>query len=231
MILTGHQPVYLPWLGLFHKIFMAEEFCLFDIAQYQKRDYNNRNQIKTQDGIQWLSVPVESKNHFEKKICDIKIVNNGWDRKHCKSIYFAYKKSKYLDLYFGSLEGIIIKKHKFLTDLNLELLKFFLNCLELETSIKKASDYNFEGSKSELVLDMCLKLGAKKYIFGSQGRNYANEKSFHENNIEVAFQEYKHPKYNQLYGEFVSNLSIIDLLFNEGPQSKNIFIKNNLLSI
>jgi hypothetical protein len=232
MILTAHQPVFLPWLGLFHKINIADEFCLFDIAQYQKKDYNNRNKIKTQAGEQWLSVPVESKNHFDKKICDIKIINNGWNRKQCKSIYMAYQKSPYLDLYYGPLEEILLKKqHAFLTDLNLELLKYFLSCLGIDRTITKASDYDLVGAKSDLVLDMCKKLGAKKYIFGSQGKNYADVESFQENNIEVGFQEYNHPEYNQLHGDFVPFLSVIDLLFNEGPKSKNIIINNNLLAL
>ena len=86
MILTAHQPVYMPWPGLFHKIFLADMFCMFDIAQYQTKDYNNRNKIKTNVGELWLTVPVESKDHYNKKICDIRIINNGWNKKHLKSI-------------------------------------------------------------------------------------------------------------------------------------------------
>src|ERR1700748_2977221 len=106
MILTAHQPVYIPWLGLFHKIYLAEQFCIFDIAQYQIKDYNNRNLIKTNTGPIWLSVPVESKDHFQKKICDIKIVHNGWNKKHLKSIIQSYQKAKFYKDYIGGIEQI-----------------------------------------------------------------------------------------------------------------------------
>jgi len=109
MILTAHQPVYLPWLGLFHKISLADRYCIFDIAQYQTKDFNNRNKIKTNSGEIWLTVPVESKNHFQKKLCDIKIINNGWNKKHFKSIYLAYKKAPHFDQYIDELDRILLQ--------------------------------------------------------------------------------------------------------------------------
>lgn len=228
MILTAHQPVYLPWLGLFHKIYLSDMFCLFDIAQYQTKDYNNRNKIKTNTGEIWLTVPVESKDHFNKKICDIKIINNGWNRKHIKSIHLAYKKAEYFKIYFEELEGILSKRYDYLTDLNLDILKFLLRSLDINVPIVKASDYNFVGNKSELILDMCIRLGATKYIFGSQGKNYADIPSFNEKNITVYFQDYQHPVYRQLHGEFLPFMSALDILFNEGPGSKEILISNNV---
>lgn len=125
MILTAHQPVYLPWLGLFHKIYLAEMFCIFDIVQYQKKDYNNRNKIKTHSGSIWLSVPVESKDYLEKKICDIRVINDGWNRKHFKSISLAYQKSPYFGNYIGEVERLLLQKHyDFLCDLNADVLRF-----------------------------------------------------------------------------------------------------------
>ena len=106
MILTAHQPVYLPWLGLFHKIYLADVFCYFDIVQYQKKDFNNRNQIKTSNGAKWLSVPVESKNHFKKSVGNIKIIPGNWIRKHLKSIELAYKKSEFYKNYKEEFENI-----------------------------------------------------------------------------------------------------------------------------
>ena len=108
MILTAHQPSYLPWLGLINKIMKADLFCYFDCVQYQKKEYDNRNSIKTNSGILKLSVPVESKNHLTKKINEIRIINKGWNKKHIKSIKLAYQKSKYFDNYFPELENIFI---------------------------------------------------------------------------------------------------------------------------
>lgn len=232
MILTAHQPVYLPWLGLFHKIALADMFCIFDIAQYQTKDYNNRNKIKTNAGPIWLSVPVESKNHFQKKICDIKIINNGWNRKHLKSIQLSYKKAPYYENYIGPLATILQQKqYDFLTDLNTDILRFFLDSLGINVPIVKASDYDFQGYKSDLVLDMCEKLKASDYIFGAQGKNYANVKSFSEKGIHIFFQNYLHPQYHQLYGEFQPYMSLLDLLFNEGPRSREIMMSGNAMSI
>ncbi|HUX95593.1 MAG TPA: WbqC family protein [Bacteroidales bacterium] len=232
MILTAHQPVYIPWLGLFHKIYLAERFCLFDIAQYQTKDFNNRNKIKISTGNEiWLSVPVESSNHYEKKNCDIKIINDGWQRKHCKSIQLNYSKAPFYKEYSDPLFIIIQKKHEFLTDLNYELLLYFMSALGIKRSVVKASDYSFSGYKSDLVLDMCISLGATTYIFGSQGLNYADIRSFSEHKISVVFQEYTHPVYKQLHGQFIPYMSVIDLLFNEGPESLEILLGKNIRTL
>jgi len=232
MILTAHQPVYIPWLGLFHKIYLAEQFCIFDIAQYQTKDYNNRNLIKTHQDVIWLTVPVESKDHFQKKMCDIKIVNDGWNKKHIKSIQLAYQKAIYFKEYFEGLQEILIgRRYEFLTDLNSDILKFMLKSFDINIPIVKASDYDFTGSKSDLVMDMCLKLKANKYIFGSQGEDYADVEKFKENNINVYFQDYKHPEYKQLHGVFKPFMSALDLLFNEGPNSKEILLSWNIINV
>jgi WbqC-like protein family len=229
MVLTGHQPVYLPWLGLFHKIALADLYCYFDIAQYQTKDYNNRNRIKTHSGDIWLSVPVESKNHFEKSVGEIRIVQNGWQRKHLKSMQIAYQKTPFFRQYMPPLEALILSHSAgTLGELNLEMLRFFMSCLGIQTPIVKASDYQFEGAKSDLVLDMCVKLGADVYVFGAQGQNYADVDKFRSRGVEPRFQQYNHPSYRQLYGDFLPYMSVIDLLFNEGPASRAIILSGNV---
>ena len=126
MILPAHQPVYLPWLGLFHKIELADLFCYFDIVQYQRKDYNNRNKIKTSNGELWLSVPVESKNHLNKNVSKILIVQDNWVKKHLKSIELNYKKTPFFKDYFPELQSILINESKnSLGHLNLKLLEYF----------------------------------------------------------------------------------------------------------
>tara|TARA_B110000008_G_scaffold276106_1_gene314820 strand:- start:5183 stop:5881 length:699 start_codon:yes stop_codon:yes gene_type:complete len=232
MILTAHQPVYLPWLGLFHKIAIADLFCYFDIVQYQRKDYNNRNKIKTSNGELWLSVPVESKGHLNKNVSDILIIQDHWVQKHIRSIELNYKKTPFYLDYFPGLQEILINQSKSsLGILNLKLLEYFMNCLGIKTPLVKASDYDFNGIGSDLVLDMCIKLGADKYIFGAQGKNYANTNSFMKSNIQVEFQNYIHPVYSQIGRDFVPYMSIIDLLFNEGEQSFEILMSNNIGSL
>ncbi len=227
MILTAHQPCYLPWLGFFNKVALSDVFCFFDIVQYQRKDFNNRNKIVYNNEIKWLTIPVNDSGRFNTQISQIEISGQNWKKKHLKTIYFAYKKTKFFENYYSSLKKIIEQDFKHLVDLNFELIIFFLECLKIKTKVLKASEYNFSGTKSELVLDMCKKLNAKTYIFGSQGKNYANKKDFEKNNIKILFQEYKHPNYTQNSKKFISNLSILDLLFNEGEKSKEILMQNN----
>lgn len=231
MILTAHQPVYLPWLGLFHKIALAEQYCVFDIAQYQTKDFNNRNKIKTNAGPIWLTVPVESKNHFEKRIADVRIVRNGWNRKHVKSIELAYKKAPYFEQYFPDLRNLLNRDYEFLTDLNTDMLELFLSQIGLPRPIMRATAYDFKGKKSDLVLDMCLTLGADRYIFGALGRDYADVESFKRAGVTTYFQDYRHPTYRQLHGVFEPCMSVIDLIYNEGPRSLDILMSGNITSV
>jgi hypothetical protein len=232
MILTAHQPVYLPWLGLFHKIALAEKFCVFDIVQYQTKDYNNRNRIKTHAGSIWLSVPVESKNHLEKKICDVKIVQDGWNKKHVKSLRHSYQKAPYFSDYIERFDDFLLgREHVFLTDLNTEMLSLLLEILEMKCPIVKASDHEFSGRKSELVLDMCVKLGASDYIFGEQGKNYADVPAFADGKVRPYFQKYDHPVYSQINGPFLPYMSVVDLIFNVGPASRDVILSGNARSI
>jgi len=229
MILTAHQPVYLPWLGLFHKISLADLFIYFDQVQYQPKDWNNRNKIKVNNGELLLSVPVKTKGHRQKNISEIEINNDiPWQRKHWKSIKFAYEKSPYFSTFacfFDELYNSRVWTN--LTELNLHMLRWFLMVLGIDVELRLARDYNFTGYKSELVRDMCLKLGANMYIFGALGKDYSDIESFTKSGISLLFQDYIHPVYPQQYGDFIPNLSIIDLLFNCGPNSLKILQNNN----
>ena len=228
VILTAHQPVYLPWLGLFHKIALADIFCVFDIVQYQRKDFNNRNKIKTSSGDLWLTVPVKSSGRFDCLITDIEIVNNEWNKKHLKSIELNYKKTPYFDQYYYDLKKILDTPYQYLVDLNFDILVYILNILNIDTKIVKASDYLFEGVKSELVLDMCIQLNADIYISGENGKDYANIDTFISAGVSPYFQSYNHPVYNQIKGKFMPYMSVFDLLFNEGQNSKNILMLDNV---
>jgi len=229
MILTAHQPVYLPWLGLFHKIALSDTFCYFDNVQYLKKDWNNRNKIKTSNGAIWRTVPVLAKGYREKKIKEIEINNfTNWRRKHWKSIYFAYKKTRYFKKYSDFLKETYEKEWHYLTELNEYMLKYFLAELGINVEYYKASRLNFRGHKSAVVLDMCKKLGTDLYIFGILGRDYAKEGGFSQEGIKIYFQNYTHPIYPQLGQNFIPYLSIIDLLFNCGSNSFEILMKGNI---
>ena len=199
MILTAHQPVYLPWLGLFHKIALADCFCIFDIAQYQKRDFNNRNSIKTADGPMLLTVPVNGKGRFGDQIKNTKIANDQWKSQHFKALYFNYKKAPFFNNYIDELEAIYFgREYSYLSDLNTTMLKFFLEKLDITTKIIRASDYSFIGKKSNLVLNMCQNLQAETIIFGQNGKNYVDAEKFLQKAVELMPLD---PIINDHYGD------------------------------
>ena len=223
MILTGHQPTYLPWLGLFNKISKADCFVLFDNVQYLPKEWMSRNKIKTPNGEIFLNVPVLKKAYLKKKIYEIKINNSlDWKRKHLKSIKLNYSKAEFFNNYIEYFEEIYSKEWIYLLDLNFYMLKLFLKLLNINIKLIRLSELEISGKKSELILNLCMKLKAKNFIFGEQGVNYADIESFKKKEINTIFQNYKHPTYHQLHGKFISNLSIIDLLFNCGSKSLEI---------
>ena len=211
---------------------MADQFVSFNKVQYLPKDYNNRNLIKTNTGSQWLTVPVKKKGFLDSTIYDLEIDNKSpWQRKHLKSIKLAYGKSPYFHTLIDFLEDVYNRDWTHLVALNEYMLKFFLDYLAINVDFLLASDYNFTGTKSDLVLNMCQELQCSHYIFGSQGKNYANEQSFLSNSISISFQDYIHPVYPQLHGDFIPNLSIIDLIANCGPDSFQILMSGNLTDL
>jgi len=230
LVLTAHQPVYLPWLGLFHKIALADSFVYFDDVQYQKKDWNNRNRIMTNQGPIWLTVPVMSKNHYDQKVKDIPINNQlPWKRKHLKSISMAYRRTRYYSRYIAIFEDVYSRNWEKLSDLNEYLLKFFLEEFRITVPFCRLSDFDIKSTKSDLVLDMCKKMQADIYVFGIQGKDYADVDAFNRANIQVCFQDYRHPVYEQQHGDsFISHLSVIDLLFNHGEDSREIILSGNI---
>jgi len=224
MILTAHQPTYLPWLGLFDKIAQAEHFCLFDVCPMEDSGFENRNKILTQNGEQWLTVPVRRVR--EAPLSELRIASgHPWQRKHWRSIELAYHKAPFWDRYAPELkpfyDGI---EWDMLAELDHALLRWFMNALGLKQPITIASKIpgGLAGAKSELVLSMCKALGATEYIFGTQGQDYAYLAAFEEAGIKVRFQKYEHPTYPQLKPGFTSHMSVLDLLMNVGPDSLKV---------
>lgn len=229
MFLTAHQPVYLPWLGLFHKIAVADEFCFFDDVQYQPKDFNNRNRIKMPDGsAAWLTVPVLRAGYLDRSYLDIEIdERQPWRRKHWRSIELSYKKAPFFAEYAEPLRELYETPFTHLAEFNLAQLRVLLALFGIDVPVVRMSEQAFEGAKSDLVLDMCAQMGAETYLFGAQGRDYADVDAFLAADVVPLFQEYRHPVYPQLHGEFVSHLSAIDLLFMAGPESLEVLMSGN----
>jgi len=229
MIVSIHQPAYLPWLGYFHKIALSDVFIFFETTQFEKNSFINRNKIKTSNGPVWLTVPVKLENHLEKKINEIALANKVWQGAHWKTIEYNYKKSKYWGIYSNQLRELYQKEYFNIADLCYDQLLLITNWLQIKTKIIRSIDLrNYESKKQQVVLDICLDLKADLYISGKLGKNYLEEKKFEEQGIKVFFQDYQPPHYQQLWGGFVPYLGIIDLLFNEGHQSLEIIFKGNI---
>ena len=229
MILTIHQPAYLPWPGYFHRLMLADTFVFFDNTQFEKNSFINRNKIKNPRGAPWLTVPVSLKGHLEKEIREIEISGQAWRKDHWQAIELNYKKAKYWNKYSEKLKKFYEKPYSNIAEACFAQLKMFAEMLGVETKIIGASELKkFDSKKDDLVLDICKELSADLYISGSQGKGYLDLEKFKTQGVKVYFQDYQHPAYQQLWGEFLPNLSIIDLLFNEGPKSKEIILKNNI---
>lgn len=228
MILTAHQPSYLPWLGFFSKMVKSDVFVYLDTVSYSKWDWSSRNKIRTHEGWMWLTIPVLTGGKSNQLFTEVKIDNTQqWARKHWKSIIMNYSRAPYFSLYENFFRDVYDNEWKYLSELDEHITKFLIESLGIKIKFVKAStSLQLEGHKSSLVLDMCMKMNADVFIFGGEGKNYAQVDDFENAGIKVIFQEYEHPVYPQIHGEFISNMSIIDLLFNCGPKSLDILLSN-----
>lgn len=232
MIITGHQPEYLPYLGLICKIMHADVFVFVDNTQYGKKQFQNRNRIRTSngsDGWIWLTVPVITHGRFNQKIKDVFINNKlKWREKHFKSIYHSYKGTPFFENYIHFFEKIYSQKWEKLVDLNEAVLRTIFTILDTDIKIIKNSDYDIIGEKTDMLLDMCKKIGAQGYLSGQGGKLYVDESKFKKAGLSHQYCEFKHPVYEQKFKPFVPNMSSIDLLFNYGPKSKQIIFNSDL---
>ncbi|MBL4933548.1 WbqC family protein [Clostridium paridis] len=230
MILSAHQPAYLPWLGYFHKIAISDKFVVLDEVQFEKNSFTNRNRIKTSNGALWLSVPIKMNGHMDKTIKTMEIDNKyNWKDKHWKSIYLNYKKTQYFHHYSDFLEDVYKREWSNLVDLTEYMNKFFLSELRIKTKIYYQSNIETKEKKQELIVELCKKLNCDTFVFGKLGRSYADRSYFGKNNINIYFQEYNHPTYNQAWDDFIPNIAIIDLLFNVSKdEALDIITRENI---
>lgn len=235
-IVSGHQPVYLPWLGLIHKAKLCDTFIFMDDVQYLSEDWNNRNKIKSAQGQPiWLTVPVDLKNSPSKILKDILIVDEKlpekkrWQSKHFLSLQSSYARAPYYKDYLPFFSWLYMEeKWERLADLNLAILKQIFTWFEIKAEIMIASKIGFSGVKSDLVLEHGLKFDADLVLTGIHGKDYIETEKFRQKGMEVVFQEYQHPQYEQRFGPFVSHLAFVDLLFQHGPHSWDICQGQNM---
>ncbi|MDD2689909.1 MAG: WbqC family protein [Candidatus Omnitrophica bacterium] len=223
MIIAAHQPQYLPWLGYFHKIYEAQAFVFLDNVQYEERGYQNRNRIRTKDSWIWLSVPVLKTEQPYPNISQVYIDNSqDWNKRHWRSIYLNYTRSAFFKEYSGFFEDLYSKKWERLIDLNIHLIKSINQFLGIDKKIYLESQFKINSASTQRIIDICQALKADVYLSGAGGKAYLEEEKFQQNNIKLIYQQFKHPEYTQLHKPFLPFMSIIDLMFNHGPDSLKI---------
>lgn len=218
------QPSYLPWLGYFEQINQADVFVFYDDVQYTKNDWRNRNRIKTKNGEQWITVPVNYKTG--QKICDVKIDNTrDWKKKHLRSILTSYAKTRNFKEYIKYFRELYATDWLNMCDLAEYTVIMLSNLLNIKTEFKRSKEMSVKGGKTECLVNICMSLGADRYYSPKKSIAYLDISQFEKAGIKVEFQDYLHPVYPQLHGEFIPYMSVIDLLFNCGTISLDV-IKN-----
>ncbi|QOX80356.1 WbqC family protein [Trichlorobacter lovleyi] len=228
MVIGILQPGYLPWLGFFEQLHRSDIFVIYDDVQYDKHGWRNRNRIKTANGIQWLTVPVLLKYNKHPQICEVRIDNMAkWRKKHLETIRQSYSRAPYFEHYFNIFESSFACNWEYLIDLDVHLMTELVRALGLpEKPMVRSSTLGIEGGRIDRLIKICTYFGADTFYEGASGVNYIDPAVFLENGIRVKFQEYRHPTYPQLYGDFMPYLSLVDLLFNCGDKSLDILIGN-----
>jgi hypothetical protein len=217
------QSNYIPWKGYFDLIALVDEFILYDDMQYTRRDWRNRNQIKTPHGLQWLTVPVKVKGKYYQTIRETEIDGVDWAKSHWNSLFHNYRQAKYFNSIVEELEHIYLRsEYSYLSQFNRTLIEWVCSKLGIKTMISNSWDYQLIEGKTERLADLCTQAGGCEYISGPSARNYVDEKIFADRNIKLTWFDYEgYPEYPQLWGGFTHTVSIIDLLFNCGNEAPN----------
>jgi hypothetical protein len=222
VIIAVHQPQYLPWLGYFDKINRADVFVLLDTVQFKKNEWQNRNKIKTAQGWQWLTVPV--KYRYPQLINEV-VINPTvkWQEKHRKAILTNYARAPHNDYLEEFFEGIFSHSWQFISELNADAVRSLVKVLRIDTALFTASELGkFPQDPDERLIAITKHFGADTYLAGTGGRKYMDMDKYEKNGIKVIFQDYSHPVYDQLFGDFEPHMSVIDLILNHGSKSRTI---------
>ena len=223
------QSNYIPWKGYFDSIAISDEFVIYDDMQYTKRDWRNRNIIKTNNGLKWLTIPVEVKGKFFQKIKDTKISDKNWNINHLSTLKHNYKNSNKFnevkdfieDLYFNATQN-------YLTEINVHFLTELSKYLKIKQNFKFSSEFNLSEDRNQRLVDICLKLNGNQYFSGPAAKNYMNESLFEKSGIEVIYFDYSgYKEYEQLHPPFEHGVSILDLIFNTGEDAYK-YLKNTI---
>lgn len=217
MIVAIHQPNYLPWLGYFHKMNKADKFIILDNVQLPGKGLPNRNYIKGKDGKKvLLTVPIKKTRGFNSTYIEaIPDYSKSWQKEHLNKIKDAYLKAPYFEIRFELIESIILTRHEHLSSLSTVFIERISNLLEIKTPLILASSLpDFSLQKNERNINLCTQIGATTYLSGQGAKKYNDENLFAQHQLNIIYQNFEMPIYKQLGEGFMSNLSVLDILFN-----------------
>lgn len=216
-----HQPNFLPWIGYFYKMLKCDRFILLDDVQFVRRSYTNRVNIRTPAGKQWITIPVKQKGRYLQLVKDVELETSlQWQKKVLGTLQSAYGRAPFFKTYFPALSAIVQENCSFLAEMNTRLIQWVAGILELSTPILKSSELpGVSGASTERLVNICRAVGADRYLSGFGGQKYQEEVIFNQHQVELVVYDFKHPVYPQLWGEFLSGMSALDLVFNCGPES------------
>ena len=226
MIVATHPPIFLPWPGFFHKVARSDYLVLLDDVQFPRgRSWLTHNRLKNEDGELWLTVPVMRKGRGLQAIRRVEIYNERrWRRKHLAGIQQNYVHAPYFADYFTGIETIYQKNHSLLAEFTIELIAFLLDALSLHTSVLRQSELGVAGKGTDLLVEICKRLGADRFLALPGAEKHIDRETMRQHGIEIVRASFRPPVYPQLWGDFIYNLSALDLLLNCGPKSREIVV-------
>jgi hypothetical protein len=215
------QSCYIPWKGYFDLINRVDEFILYDDRQYTRRDWRNRNRIKTPQGSQWLTIPVEVRGRYDQRIDETRIADGEWADRHWKTLAHNYSSAPHFDDYRGTLESLYRRTTDArLSVVNRTFLEAISEILGIGTRFSWSTDYRVEGLKTERLVNLCRATGATVYLSGPSAREYMEESLFEEAGITLEYMDYGgYPEYSQLHPPFDHAVTVLDLIFNTGAEA------------
>ena len=225
MIVSAHQPHYLPWMGYLDKLAKSDVFVVMDDLQFEKENYQNRNRLKLNHGPHWLTVPLLRGKQTDR-LLDKRIDNAGrggrhhWQHRHWRTLVTHYGSAPFFAQHAPALEDVFVRRWDSLVELDLHMLELARNWFRITRPIVRASSLRLSGHKTERIIDMCRAVGARTYLSGRGGStDYLDLDAFARAGIAVVWQRFEHPQYPQRYPGvgFVSHLGFLDLLLNCGP--------------
>lgn len=224
------QSNYIPWKGYFEMLFRADVCILYDEVQYTKNDWRNRNRIKTAQGVQWLTIPVRVAS-LSQRICETEVSDPGWGERHWKTLKQSYGRARHFEACAEWLRPLYLEPPSRAPRLLSEINRRFLGAVCQQLSIRTPLRWSWElpgneGERTARLVTLCQAVGATRYLSGPSAKSYLDEALFARAGLELAWMDYEgYPTYRQLYGDFVHEVSILDLLFNEGTASRGFVVR------